>query len=36
MLVAGAGAPSTSALCGALAFDVRISPSVAYWDRGSA
>ena len=35
MLFAGAGAPHTS-LGGSLTFDVRISPSEASWDRGSA
>ena len=35
MLVVGASAPHTS-LGGSLTFDVRISPSEASWDRGSA
>ena len=36
MLLAGAGATDTPAICGALTFTVNNSPSYAWWTDGSA
>ena len=36
MLIAGASAGSTPAVGGALTFDVLYTPSLAWWDLGSA